>query len=207
MRILIQTGLMLLLPSVAFAQSASATDAAPGHGFIAVSPLSMTDDSERRLRGARLSDDSLWSVDAAVFFARNIAVGVEAMSLESVTRQQSYASFSSNDTEDERAVLVMPRARVFAKRRVALDVAFGGGIAYQHWTFHMVNRFPPVVVNDRIVDEKSPALGVGLDGPLSLVPHLALLPMVRLYLVNHTQTDSGGWSSRVALGIGAGVKW
>lgn len=53
-----------------------------------------------------------------------------------------------------------------------------------------------MAVNDRIVDEKSPALRVGLDGPLSLVPHLALLPMVRLHMVNHTQTDSGGWSSR-----------
>jgi len=102
---------------------------------------------------------------------------------------------------------VTARVRALAKGRGALDVVFGGGIADQHWAFHYVSRFPPIVVDDRIVDARSPALAVGADVPLALIAHVALIPTFRLHLVNHTETGSNGWSSRVALGFGAGVRW
>lgn len=204
-----QTILLLLLSRVAFGQSPSA-DATSGHGFVAVAPFSMTDDAQARLRGGLAADESPWLVDAPVFLRPNTGISVELMPLGSVTRQQYYHSFESNDAEDDgRAVLIMTRARAFAKRRFALDMVFGGGVVSQHWVFHSVEHSFPPVVTDRILDHHSPAVGVGVDGPLSLVPHLALVPLVRLYLVNHNgEGDSdSGWTSRVAIGIGAGVKW
>jgi len=213
-RILALTVLMLLLSSATFAQDLSVRDAMAGHGFVALAPVSMTDDAHARLRGGRADDGSPWVVDGALFFRSNVGIGVEAVPLGSVTREQYYNSFESNDAEDDsRAVFIMARARAFAKRRFALDMVFGGAIVSQHWVFHSVSSsygLPPVatVVTDRVVDDHRPALGIGIDGPLSLVPHLALLPIVRLYVVNHSaEIDNNGWSSRFTLGIGAGVKW
>lgn len=208
-RVLTHATLMLLLSSIAFAQSPSPIDAKPGHGFAAVAPLSMTDDAHDRLSGSRLADESFWLVDATVFVSRNVGIGVEVMPLGSVTRQDRAIFFQGNDAEDEHAVLVMARARILAKRRFALDTVFGGGIAFEHWSFHSdYSGVFPSVITDRTFDEKNPALGIGVDAPLSLIPHVALLPIVRLHLVNHdTEIASNGWSTRVSIGIGAGVKW
>ena len=208
-RILAHTALVFLLSSVVLAQNPSPIDANPWHGFAAVAPLSMTDDAQDRLGGSRLADQSSWLLDSAVFVHKNVGIGVEMMPLGSVTRQQSYSSFGSNDAEDEQAVLIMARARTLAKRQFALDIAFGGGLAFQHWSFHSFERFAfPPVINDRVFDEKNPVLSVGVDAPVSLIPHLALLPILRVHLVNHnSERDTNGWSTRVSVGIGAGVKW
>src|SRR5262249_59561409 len=99
-------------------------------------PLISTDDSQARLRGSRLADESLWLIDAAVFVGSNVGLGVEAMPLGSVTREDRAIFFSGSNAEEEHAVLIMARARTIAKRPFALDVVFGGGIAFQHWSFH-----------------------------------------------------------------------
>ena len=131
------------------------------------------------------------------------------MPLGSITRQQESIFFEEIDAEGERAVLITARTRTCARRRFALDVVFGGGIAFEHWSFPSdYSGVFPSVITDRTFDVKNPALGVGVDAPLALIPHVALLPIVRLHLVNHNmERDANGWSTRVSVGIGAGVKW
>ena len=208
-RILTYAASMLMASGVVLAQSRSTIDARPGHGFAVVAPLAITDDAQDRLSGSRLADESFWLVDAAVFVSRNMGIGVELMPLGSLTRHDRAIFFEGNDAEDEHAVLVMARARTLAKPRFALDVVFGGGIAFEHRSFHSEYRGVfPSVITDRTFDEKNPAVGIGVDAPLSLIPHVAVLPIVRLHLVNHnTERDANGWSTRVSVGIGAGVKW
>src|ERR1043166_5899777 len=118
----------------------------------------------------------------------------------------SVMAFTTNDAEEERAVLVMARSRAFTGRRVALDTVFGGGIAYQHWAFHTQTRFPPATT-ETIRDDLAPALGVGVDLPVSLVPHVSLLPGVRVYIVNHVNEQTVAWSTRLAVCMAAGVTW
>ena len=64
-RILTHTALMLLLSGVALAQSPPTIDAKAWHGFAAIAPLSMTNDSQDRLTRSRLADQSFWLVDSA----------------------------------------------------------------------------------------------------------------------------------------------
>jgi hypothetical protein len=120
---IVLAALMAWLPQPIYGQTAAVgSDAGPGHGVAGVGLFTATDDGKRV---GRVVPDStagtMWTVDAAVFVADRIAVGVDALTLGTVTGSQSMACCWLANQEKETAVLASGRWRTVRRRRIALD--------------------------------------------------------------------------------------
>src|SRR5881409_1049116 len=134
---------VLLLSTRAIAQPVT-NDTHRGSGLAGVGVLALTDDAAERTRFAAASDARVeWLVDAAVFVAPSLAVGVEALSLGTVTSSFNANCCVGSEQEQEAVILVTGRWRAMRHNRLGMDAVFGFGTVIQHRDTRLAYRFVP----------------------------------------------------------------
>jgi hypothetical protein len=211
-RLIVPLSLVVSLGRPVHGQSAMAasSEAGPGHGLAGAGFVLAADDAAERIRFRGPTVGGLWLVDAAVFVGGRVGVGVEALALGTVTGSYEAACCRISDEEKETAVFASGRWRAFHRNRIAIDAVAGVGRVFQHRDTRTSLRFPTsetVVTEDR----RSPAFALGIDAPMSLVPHIAISPLARVYFLDRGVRSTPNVlfvsSTRVVLGFTAGVTW
>jgi len=210
-RTIVLAAIMAWLLQPIYGQTAAVgSDAGPGHGWAGVGLFTATDDGKRV---GRVVPDStagtMWTVDAAVFVADRIAVGVDALTLGTVTGSQSMACCWLANQEKETAVLASGRWRTVRRRRIALDAIGGIGAVFQHRDTQSGSQYPRTAIS-KVESGRSPAFELGIDVPLSLGRHVVISPLARLLFLQRDQTNAHvpvESSAPFAVGFIAGVIW
>ena len=202
---------VLLLSTTTVAQSIT-NGASGGHGFAGVGALASTDDAAERVRFYNASAaGTAWLVEAAVFVAPRIAAGVEALALGTVTGSTAELCCLERVEEQEAAILATGRWRALHQNRLGIDAVFGIGAVNQHRDTRTSLRFVPNSETSTIDDRHFPVVGVGVDVPFSVIPHVAISPLIRVYFLDRSGQDMASVpstsSTRVAVGVTAGVAW
>jgi hypothetical protein len=202
---------ILFLSTTALAQSVT-NDASLGHGLAGVGVLSLTDDAAERTRFPDVSGgEVVWLIETAVFVAPRIAVGIEALPLGTVTGSYDALCCTLRDQEQETAILVTGRWRALRHNRLGIDAVFGIGTVIQHRNTRTSLRFVSNSETSTIDDRYFPAVGTGVDVPFSIMRHVAISPLIRVYFLERGEQDTANVlstpSRRVAVGATASVSW
>jgi hypothetical protein len=115
------------------------------------------------------------------------------------------------DQEQETAILVTGRWRALRHNRLGIDAVLGIGTVIQHRNTRTSLRFVSNSETSTIDDRYSPAVGFGVDVPFSIIRHVALSPLIRVYFLDRGEPDTPNVlstpSARVAVGVTAAVTW
>jgi hypothetical protein len=183
-----------------------------GDGLVAGGWYAATADSSERVsvRNAEITDDH-WQAEVTVFLGRRIGVGVEAVALGSTSMTGNILCCILNETEDEQLWLATGRWRAFAAHSMALDAVGGIGVVLQHFERQSGLRFTPGSVTETTSDNQSLAFSAGIDLPIAIASHLAVLPMLRVYALRRDYQPGTLFgtlpSTRVAIGVSAAFTW
>jgi len=207
MRLAYGVAVVLVFSTAAMAQPEGA-----GHGSVTAGLFTASDDSTER---ARFPDGpstaGMLFMEAVVFVLPRIGVGAEALSLGMVTGSYDAACCILRDQEQETAIFVTGRWRPLKRKLVGIDAVLAVGTVLQHRETRTSLRFVANSARNTIEDRHSPAWGVGVDVPLSIVPHIAISPLMRVYFLDRGERDTPNVvfapSTRFAIGIIAGVSW
>jgi hypothetical protein len=198
----------LLVSTPALAQQAGQL----GQGFVAAGVLTASDDSADRVRfpdgpvtGSR------WFAEGAVFVGRGIGLGIETVPLGTVSGSYDAACCILRDDEREKAIFGAVRWRALHLRRIALDPLVAFGRVAQHRETQTSLRFVPASTTTNITDTDFPAWGFGVDVPVAIVPHFAVVPLFRRYVLQRESQDTANVTAspsvRFVVGLLAGLSW
>jgi hypothetical protein len=206
MRSVVLAVALSLISTAAVAQSAGF-----GHGFAAAGIVSTSDDAASRTRfpDGPVSG-GLWFIGAAAFVGHGVALGVEALSLGSVTGSYNADCCILRDQEEEKAILATVRWRALRLHRLAFDPLVAFGALTQHRETENNVRFPPIT-NLAITNESDTAGGFGVDVAVTVLPHVVVAPMFRVYTLRRSSPNIpnvvASSSTRFVIGVTAGGSW
>jgi hypothetical protein len=191
--------------------AASAQESRPGRGFVTAGLIALSDDSGSRTRFAIPPESSsTWFTEAAVFVVPRVAIGVERFPLGTVTSASDALCCILRDFERETALVATGRWRA-VQHLLSLDAVGGVGVMFQHRDTFTAARFIANSQIDTITDTTNSILSFGVDAPIKAGPHVAIVPVLRLYSVSrpvvNTANVTATGSTRVAAAITAGISW
>lgn len=183
-----------------------------GHGLVGAGWFVATDDGAERT-GYLLPPAPVRVplVSGAVFLFRRLGAGFEALGLGTVEVTGGGACCWWSTQETEALVVVSGRWRAVHRREFAIDAVAGVGTLLQRRVTSTGLRPNPSLEREQTEHRRSRAFAVGIDAPISVVRHVTISPMGRVYLLRRGERHETGDvfmpSKRVAVGFVAGLTW
>jgi hypothetical protein len=185
-------------------------------GFVGGGFARASDDTVERIGfrntspGPESSSARVWLVETMVFVIGRIGAGAELANLGTVVGSIQTASFSQRHVQNETVLLGVVRVRAARRDRLALDVMGGAGTVLQHRETRVAYRHVRTQT-DTIDDRRSPAFVLGVDTPITIAPHVAVVPHVRWYFLHrgvlYAPSFSRSASTRPAIGLSGRLIW
>lgn len=221
-RATIATVMMLTVFNAVPASAQSSLSPRPGRGFATIGFVEVTGDPADTFNtfydSAQPVSRGHLLVNAAVFVAPRIGVGVETFPSHDTTVVSTTQSVITTEGLHEKTTLMVTgRGRAVARSHFAVDGVFGLGALRQTRTFISDFNDPGVTNTTTTSDNTSAALSFGADG-LFAGRHVVLSPQMRWYHLQRLGNPTNPaypFPSRVvdvpawlfAFGVTAGVTW
>jgi hypothetical protein len=224
---MIQTAIASMTISIAVvavpASAQSFLSPRPGHGFATVGFVEVggdpADDFNTFQNMAQPVNRGRLLVNAAVFVAPHVGVGIETLPAHDTTGvSTTLSAVSSEQLHEKTTLMITGRGCVLARSRFAVDGVFGVGALRQTRMSTTDFNDPRSPNTTTTTDNTSAAFSLGADTKISLAKHLALIPQMRWYHLRRlgnqrysviaypsSVLDTPGWL--FALGVTAGVTW
>lgn len=168
----------------AFAQtSGTQLRAMSDRGFVGVGVFATADDTTNRVARPRATpsvSSSELIFEAGLIRIGRLGVGAEFVTLGTAQGGTESACCSVNDEERESMLLGMLRLRALQTSRLSVDLVGGIGVLSQHRETSTLLRSVPTSATTSIDDRRSPAYSFGVEAPVMVVQHLAIVPSLRL---------------------------
>jgi hypothetical protein len=181
-----------------------------------------TNDASSRMRLYEQNQAFVWVAEGGFAVARRLGIGLEYSEPSAATAFTTVGlgRFQISGRQEERVVIGLLRVRLGRSGRLAFDVVGGGGVVFQH--HETGSCIPPQArcetTDGPVIDERAPALAVGLDVPVRLARHFEVAAAARSYFLRRGEHTSESdlslqwqyeWrsSTRLAILVGGRILW